>query len=65
MESAGIEINADDFFVSFSELNGETMNLDWDTSSPTAGRAWINAPGLNFPWQPIGNINATFDNNLL
>ncbi len=65
VSAAGIQITQNDFFISFFEPVGQTMNLAWDTSSPTAGRGWVNAPGLGLPWQPLGNISPTFDNNLM
>lgn len=65
VSGAGVQITQDDFFISYFEPNGQTMNLAWDTNQPSANRSWVNAPGLGLPWQTIGTIGASFDNNLL
>nr|NIT55925.1 hypothetical protein [Fodinibius sp.]NIY24509.1 hypothetical protein [Fodinibius sp.] len=65
VSSGNIQITQDDFFVSFYEPSDSTMNLAWDTDSPSADRAWVNAPNLGLPWQPFSNIGAQFDNNVM
>jgi len=65
VSSAAVQITADDFFISYFEPNGQTMNLSWDTNQPSANRSWVNAPGLSLPWRTLGTVGASFDNNLM
>jgi hypothetical protein len=62
---AGIQVTANDFFISYFEPNGQTMNLSWDTQQPSANRSWVNAPGLGLPWRTLGTVGPNFDNNLM
>ena len=64
--SAGVQIASGDFFISYFEPNGQTMNLSWDTTQPSANRSWVNAPLIGFPWQTLVQTGiAGFDNNLM
>ncbi|MGH1363388.1 MAG: CHRD domain-containing protein [Calditrichia bacterium] len=60
-----VEISSDDFFISFTEGISDGIAINWDTSSPSVQRAWINAPSIGFPWRTFASINASFDNNIL
>jgi len=60
-----VEITSDDFFISFTEGVNDGIAMNWDTSSPSVQRAWLNAPSIGFPWQTFASINQSFDNNIL
>lgn len=66
VSASGVQITADDFFISYYEPNGQTSNLSWDTDQPSADRSWVNAPALGLPWQTLLQTGiANFDNNLM
>lgn len=63
--ASGVTINSGDFFVAYSEPADSVMVMAWDTGQPSENRSWVNAPGIGLPWQTLGTVGPSFDNDLM